>query len=83
MFRIKDSNGETIISFNEKGDWEFNIDRRGYIDLLTQKDIDMGKVYGGKPIKRYATQERAIEVIKDIVDAIVNRHEKVYVLPEK
>ena len=85
MFKLKDTDGTTIIQFNERGDWEFSIDRDGYIELLTQKDIDLGKVDGGKPIKRYATQDRAMEVINDIVRVIVNsqrgRGPKLYILP--
>ena len=87
MFKIKSSSGETIITFNEKGDWEFSIDKTGYVDLLTQKDIRKGKVDGGKPIKRYATQDRAIEVVKDITKTIVSAQRgkgpKLYILPDE
>ena len=87
MFKIKNENGETIIRFNERGEWEFSIDNTGYVDLLTQKDIDLGKVDGGKPIKKYATQERAVEVVKDITQTIVNaqlgKGPKFYILPEE
>ncbi len=87
MFKIKNENGETIIRFNERGEWEFSIDKTGYVDLLTQKDIDLGKVFGGKPIKQYATHERAMEVVKDIVRVIVNSQRgkgpKFYILPEE
>ena len=87
MFRIKNANGETVIRFNEYGEWEFSIDNTGYVDLLTQKDIDLGKVDGGKPIKKYATQERAVEVVKDITQTIVNaqlgKGPKFYILPEE
>ncbi|MBR0261444.1 MAG: hypothetical protein IJQ85_06575 [Selenomonadaceae bacterium] len=57
MFKIKDTNGETIIRFNERGDWEFSIDNTGYVDLLTQKDIDPGKVSGGKGPQFYILPE--------------------------
>ena len=87
MFKIKTEAGETIIRFNERGYWEFSIDNTGYVDLLTQKDIDLGKVDGGKPIKKYATQERAVEVVKDITQTIVNaqlgKGPKFYILPEE
>lgn len=84
MFSIKDKNEKTIIRFNEFGDWEFSIDKKGYIELLTQKDIDLGKVDGGKPIKRYATHERAMDVVKDIVQTILKAQRggpKFYILP--
>ena len=87
MFKIKNENGETIIRFNERGEWEFSIDKTGYVDLLTQKDIDLGKVDGGKPIKKFATHERAMEVVKDIAQAIVKAQRgkgpKFYILPEE
>ena len=85
MFRIKAASGETIISFKERGEWEFSIDKHGYIELLTQKDIDAGKVDGGKPIKKFATHERGMEVVKDIVQAILKAQRgkgpKLYILP--
>ena len=87
MFRIKAASGETIISFRERGEWEFSIDKYGYVELLTQKDIDAGKVDGGKPIKKFATHERAMAVVQDMVKAIVNanygRGPKFYILPEE
>ena len=87
MFKIKDKSGGTIIRFNERGDWEFSIDRNGYIELLTQADIDLGKVDGGKPIKKYDTQERAMEIINEIVQSIVNAQRgkgpKFFVMPDE
>ena len=87
MFKIKDETGDTIIRFNERGEWEFSIDTTGYVDLLTQKDIDQGKVFGGKPIKKFANQARAMEVVKDITQAIVNaefgKGPKFYILPKE
>ncbi len=87
MFKIKTSSGETIISFRERGEWEFSIDKNGYVELLTQKDIDAGKIDGGKPIKKFATHERGMEVVQDIVKTIVNaeygRGSKFYILPEE
>lgn len=57
------------------------------MDLLTQKDIDLGKVDGGNPIKKYATQDRAVEVVKDITQTILNaqrgKDPKFYILPEE
>ena len=85
MFKLKDSDGSTIIRFNERGEWEFSIDREGYIELLVQADIDLGKVDGGKPIKKYATQDRAMEVIKEITQKILNAQRgkgaKFYIMP--
>ena len=87
MFKLKDTTGVTIIRFNDLGDWEFSIDKNGYIELLTQKDIDLGKVDGGTPIKKYATQDRATEIIKDIVQVILNAQRgkapNFYVLPDE
>ena len=85
MFKIKDTGGETIIQFDENGEWEFNIDKTGFVDLLTQEDIDQGKVFDGKPIKQYATQSRAMEVIQEVSQAIFNASfgngPKYYILP--
>ena len=85
MFKIKNDTGETIIQFNERGEWEFSISKEGYVELLTQKDIDLGKVDGGMPIKKYATQDRAMAVIKDIVQTILKaqrgKGQKFYILP--
>ena len=87
MFRIKNANGETVIRFNEYGEWEFSIDNTGYVDLLTQDDLDQGKVFGGKPIKKFSTHERAVEVVKDIAQAIMDAQQgvgpKFYILPEE
>ncbi len=87
MFKLKDKTGVTIIRFNERGDWEFSIDKNGYIELLTQKDIDLGKVDGGVPIKKYATQDRAMAIIEDIVRVIVNSQRgkgpKFYIMPDE
>ena len=87
MFKIKTEAGETIIRFNERGDWEFSIDNTGYVDLLTQKDIDQGKVFGGKPIKQFSSHERAMEVVQDIARVIANSQRgkgpKFYILPEE
>ncbi len=85
MFKIKDTTGETIIQFSERGEWEFSINKDGYIELLTQKDLDQGKVDGGTPIKKYATQARAIEVIQEAMQTILNaqhnKGRKFYILP--
>ena len=87
MFEIKTETGETIIQFNEYDEWEFSIDNTGYVDLLTQEDLDQGKVFGGKPIKKFATHERALEVVQDIAQAIVDAQcdegPKFYILPEE
>ena len=85
MFKIKNNTGETIIQFNERGEWEFSINRDGYIELLTQKDIDLGKVDGGTPIKKYSTQARALEVIKAAMQTILSAQRgkgpKFFILP--
>ena len=87
MFEIKTETGETIIQFNEYDEWEFSIDNTGYVDLLTQEDLDQGKVFGGKPIKKFATHERALEVVQDIARVIANSQRgkgpKFYILPEE
>ena len=86
MFKIKDTGGETIIQFDENGEWEFNITKDGYVELLTQEDLDQGKVEGGTPIKQYATQSRAMEVIQEVSQAIFNASfgngPKFYVMPD-
>ena len=86
MFKIKDSTGKTIIRFSERGEWEFNITKDGYVELLTQEDLDQGKVEGGTPIKQYATQARAMEVIQAAAQTILNARygngPKFYVMPD-
>ena len=87
MFKIKDTTGETIIRFSERDEWEFNIGKDGFVELLTQEDLNQGKVYGGTPIKKYATKARAMEVVQAVAQAILNARygngPKFYVMPDE